>query len=438
MDTMTDEFAARRQRLMRLMRSSSGSAAVFAAGHEALRNGDVHYEFRQTSTFYYLTGFEEPDAVAVLRPGADEPYTLFVRPRDPATAIWDGPRAGVSGAIANHGADAAYPIEELGGRLPRLIAEAGTVYFSIGSDEQVGEMVEGAVQRRRGAPNAVAQIADPFPLVAAMRLRKSAQEVRLLQQAVDVTGAGIAAAIAATRPGMYEYEVKAVLNAEYRRRGATHDGFPAIVASGANCCVLHYPFARDRIEDRDLLLIDTGAECGYYGADVTRTFPANGRFTPAQREVYQIVLDAQTAAIEAVAPRVAFDDVHGAALKVLVAGLRSLGVLSGRSDRLIRDGAHRPYFMHGTSHWLGLDVHDVGSYRDGPGGDAPTVLRPGMVLTVEPGLYFGTGTRAPRRLKGIGVRIEDDVLVTRGGRRNLSAAISSDPDDLEAMAGSAT
>ncbi|MDP6605589.1 MAG: aminopeptidase P N-terminal domain-containing protein [Dehalococcoidia bacterium] len=438
---MADEFAARRQRLMRSMRPpGGGSAAVFAAGHEALRNGDVHYPFRQTSTFYYLTGFEEPDAVAVLRPGADEPYTLFVRPRDPATAIWDGPRAGVDGAIADHGADAAYPIEELDARLPRLLAGAGSVYFSIGSDEQVGETVTGAVERRRSAPNAVQQVTDPFPLVAAMRLRKSAQEVRLLQQAVDVTGAGIAAAIAATRPGMHEYEVKAVLDAEYRRRGATHDGFPAIVASGANCCVLHYPFARDRIENGDLLLIDTGAECGYYGADVTRTFPASGRFTPAQREVYQIVLDAQSAAIETIEPGVAFDEVHGAALRVLVAGLRSLGVLSGRSDRLIRDDAYRPYFMHGTSHWLGLDVHDVGKYRDGDGagGVSPTVLRPGMVLTVEPGLYFGAGARAPRRLKGIGVRIEDDVLVTRGGRRNLSAAIPSDPDELEAMVGSAT
>ncbi len=434
---MTDEFAARRQRLMRSMRAPGGGrcAAIFAAGHEVLRNGDVHYQFRQTSTFYYLTGFEEPDAVAVLLPGAKEPYTLFVRPRDPSRAIWDGPRAGVDGAITDHGADAAHPIEELSTHLPRLIADAGTVYFSIGSDDPVGEIVTDAVQRRRGAPNTVEQIADPFPLVAGMRLRKSAGEVRLLQQAIDVTGAGIAAAIAATRPGMHEYQVKAVLEAEYRRHGSPRDGFPAIVASGANCCVLHYPLARERIEDGDLLLIDTGAESGYYGADVTRTFPANGRFTAAQREVYEIVLDAQTAAIEAIAPGVAFDDVHAAALRVLIAGLRRLGVLAGRTDRLIRDAAHRPYFMHGTSHWLGLDVHDVGDYRDG---DASTVLRPGMVLTVEPGLYFGRGARAPRRLKGIGVRIEDDVLVTRSGRRNLSAAIPSDPDELETMVGAAT
>jgi Xaa-Pro aminopeptidase len=224
--------------------------------------------------------------------------------------------------------------------------------------------------------------------------------------------------------------VQAALEAEFRRLGSPRNGFPSIIASGENSCVLHYPHPRARIERGDLLLVDVGAEAGYYGADVTRTFPADGRFRKAQREVYEIVLEAQEAAIETVAPGVRFEEVHNAALKVLVRGLRRLGVLEGRSDRLIRAGAHRPYFMHGTSHWLGLDVHDVGDYRDG---EQSIVLRPGMVLTVEPGLYFGRGTKAPRRLRGIGVRIEDDVLVTRDGRRNLSAAIPKEPDELEAL-----
>lgn len=423
-------FAARRDRLMKAMR---GGAAVFAGGHEVLRNGDVSYEFRQGSTFYYLTGFEEPDAVAVLRPGHEQPYALFVRPRDPATAIWDGPRAGVEGAVEQYGADAAYPVEELGARLLTLLQHADTIYFSLGSDERVEEVIKGAVGRRRGAPNNVERIVDPFPLVSRMRLIKSAEEVRLLQQAVDVTGAGIAAAMRATRPGMNEYEIRAVLEGEYRRLGSPRDGFPAIVAAGANTCTLHYVHGRARIEDGDLLLLDTGAEVGFYGADVSRTFPANGRFSKAQREVYDIVLEAQQAGIETAAPGVSLETVHNAAVKVIVRGLRALGVLEGRVDRLIKDGAHRPYFMHATSHWLGLDVHDVGGYRDG---ERSIELRPGMVLTVEPGLYIAPNSKAPRRLRGIGVRIEDDVLVTRTGRRNLSAAIPSDPKTLEELAGS--
>ena len=424
-------FAARRKRLAMSMR---GGTAVFAGGREAVRNGDVAYEFRQGSTFHYLTGFEEPDAVAVLRPGDEqqsEQYVLFVRPRNPERAVWDGLRAGVEGAVKQHGADAAYPIEELEERLPQLLAGAESIYFSLGSDDRIEGIVTAQVERRRAAQSAATRVLDPFPLVARMRLIKSAAEVRLLQRAVDLTGAGIEAAMRATRPGMHEYEVRAVLEAEYRRAGSPRNGFPSIVAAGVNACVLHYPHARGRIENGDLLLMDTGAEVEYYGADVTRTFPANGRFSPAQRAVYDIVLEAQQAAIDTVAPGVRFEAVHAAALRVLVRGLRRLGVLEGRTDRLIRRQAHAPYFMHGTSHWLGLDVHDVGGYRDG---EQSMVLRPGMVLTVEPGLYFGPGARAPRRLRGIGVRIEDDVLVTRGGRRNLSAAIPSDPETLEALA----
>ena len=423
---------------MRAMRSASATdgetAAVFVAGREALRNGDVHYEFRQRSTFYYLTGFEEPDAVAVLRPGADDAYVLFVRPHDPERALWDGPREGVQGAVERFDA-AAYPIDELETKLPELLAAARTVYFSLGSDERVEEIVSAAVGRRRDAPNAVAQIVDPHPLVAKMRLIKSADEVRLLQRAIDVTGAGLDAAMRATRPGMREYEVQAVLEAEYRRLGSMHNAFPSIVAAGANACTLHYVANRARIEDRDLLLVDTGAEHEYYCADITRTFPANGRFTPAQRAVYDVVLEAQADAIATVAPGVPIVAVHEAALKVVARGLRRLGVLSGRTDAIMRRREYAPYFMHGTSHWLGIDVHDVGAYRDG---ERPVALRPGMVLTVEPGIYIGPRAKAPRRLRGIGVRIEDDVLVTRGGHRVLSAAIPSDPEALEALVGSAT
>lgn len=429
-----EPFATRRARLAQSL--TGNAAAIFVAGTESRRNGDVDHEFRQPSTFHYLTGFPEPDAVAVLRPGQPEAYVLFVRPFDPAMAVWVGPRAGVAGARARFGADAAYPIEELEQRLPELLAPCDTLYWSLGAEGRMDRLVANVVGQRRAAAQrgatALAAVRDPYPLVAQQRLIKAADEVTALQRAIDVTGAGIEAAIAAARPGMHEYEVQAVLEAEYRRMGSPRNGFPSIVAAGANACTLHYTSNTARIGARDLLLLDTGAEWDYYSADVTRTFPPSGRFTPEQRAVYDIVLDAQQQAMDLIRPGVRFHDVHDRALQVLVDGLRHLGVLRGQRAALIKRGAYTPYFMHGTSHWLGLDVHDAGDYREG---NSSMRLRAGMVLTVEPGLYLAPGSGAPRALEGIGVRIEDDVLVTRGGYRNLSAGIPRDADTLEAMAG---
>ena len=429
-------FARRRARLVR--RLPRDSAAVFGAGREAQRNGDVDYPFRQRSSFYYLTGLEEPDAVAVLRPGHEQPFVLLVRPYDPETAIWDGPRLGVEGAVEELGADAAHPIGELDERLPKLLGEARTVAFSLGSDERLERLISRIVAGRRagaqrGAP-AIERLVDPAPLVDALRLIKTREEIAALQRAIDITGAGIEAAMRTTRPGMHEYEVQSVLEAEFRRLGSPRDGFPSIVAAGVNSCTLHYTDNRAPIANGDLLLLDVGAEVDYYGADVSRTYPANGRFRAAQRDVYEIVLAAQREAIALVAPGVRFHDVHERAQRVITEGLRDLGVIEGRMPTLLKREASRPYFMHGTSHWLGMDVHDAGLYRE----DGESVaLRPGMVLTVEPGLYFAPGTRGvPRRLRGIGVRIEDDVLVTRSGCRVLSGAIPKDPDALEAIVGS--
>ena len=427
-----DQFAERRTRLLRSMKASGG-AAVFAGAHEVLRNGDVHHDFRQSSTFHYLTGFDEPDAVAVLRPGHAKPFVLFVRPHDPAMEIWVGPRAGVEGARRDFGADEAFPIEKLEEELPKLLIEARSVFFSLGTDDRVQSIITAALGRRRTAPNAIEEIVDPAPLVAEMRLLKTPPEIEALQRAIDVTGAGIEAAMRATKPGMHEYEVQAVLEGEYRRAGAMRLGFPSVVASGPNSCTLHYVANTRRMGRSDLLLLDTGAEWDYYSADVSRTFPAGGDFTPQQRAVYDIVLEAQAAGIEATRPGATFVDVHNAALKVVVQGLRRLKVLEGRVDAIIKSGAYRPYFMHGTSHWLGLDVHDAGPYRVG---DASIELKAGMVLTVEPGIYIGPKASAPRELRGIGVRIEDDVLVTRTGHRNLSERIPRDPATLAAMAGS--
>ena len=432
------EFASRRRRLMSQM--GRGSAAVFVSATEANRNGDVDYPFRQGSTFFYLTGFEEPNAVAVLRPGHDEPFVMFVRPHDPEQAIWVGPRAGVEGAQALYGADAAFAIEDLDATLPGLLSSATTLYFPFGEVEHsdIEPLISRIVARRRAATQRglapLDAVRDPLPLVDAMRVVKSRTEIAALQRAIDATGAGLLAAMRATHPGMHEYEVQAILEAEYRRAGSPRDGFPTIAAAGEHSCTLHYTANRARIEDGDLLLLDTGAEVDYYGADVTRTFPANGRFTAAQRDVYEIVLAAQAAGIARVRPGVTFHSVHDAALKVVVQGLIDLRILRGDVQTNIERDTYRPYFMHGTSHWLGLDVHDAGIYR---ANGKSTALVPGMVLTVEPGLYLATGApRVPKRLQGIGVRIEDDVLVTPSGRRNLSGGIPSSVADLEALVGS--
>lgn len=432
--SFTGHFAKRRTQLMK---SLSSGAIILTAGHDMARNHDVDHEFRQQSSFWYLTGFEEPDAVAVLRPGHQEPYVLFVRPYDPKFEIWVGPRAGVEGATEVFGADAAYSVDELDEELPKLLEEAETVYFSLGSDEPMDKVISDLVRRRRASAQRggkpLLSIEDPKPVIDQMRQTKSAEEIASLQHAIDITAQGFSAALRATRPGLCEYQVQAELEAEFRRLGSPRNGYPSIVASGDNSCILHYIKNRARMQDGDLLLIDAGAEMDYYSADITRTWPVNGRFTPEQRAVYEVVLEAQRRAFETIAPDVRFDEVHQAALRVLVQGLIDFGALEGEVDGLIEQKAYQPYYMHGTSHWLGLDVHDAGQYRTG---ETSVELREGMVFTVEPGLYFGPqATDSPAALKGIGIRIEDNVLVTAEGHRVLSVAIPSQVDQIESLVG---
>ena len=426
------EFARRRRRLMD---SLSGGAIVLAAGHDAPRNNDVDHEYRQSSEFWYLTGFDEPDAVAVLRPGSRTPYTLLVRPYDPLFEIWVGYRAGVNGAVGPLGANAAYPIDRLDTQLPKLLADAETVYYALGSDERVDGIISGMVKQRRNlaqrGAKPVRRIEDPTPQIDLMRQAKTDAEIGLLQRAIDITAKGFDAAMRTAAPGVYEYEVQAALERPFRQSGSPRNGYPSIVAGGANACVLHYIRNRDRLGDDDLLLIDAGAEYGYYTADVTRTWPVSGKFTGPQRAIYELVLEAQRNAIAAVKPGAGFDDVHRIATKTLVQGLIDLGIMTGSADDIVNSGGYRDYYMHGTSHWLGLDVHDAGPYRDDKG---QTRLRPGMVLTVEPGLYFGAlAKKTPDAYRGIGIRIEDDVLVTDDGCRVLSEGIPKDPDELEAI-----
>ena len=431
------QFANRRQKLMQ---SLGSGAIILTAGHDAPRNNDVDYEFRQQSTFWYLTGFDEPDAVAVLRPSHPHPYVLFVRPYDPKFEIWVGYRAGVDGAMKLHSADAAFSVDDLAEELPKLLEDVEVVHYGLGSDGKMDQIISDLVNRRRNgtqrAGNPLLSIHDPKPVIDQMRLFKSVDEIEALQRAIAVTAQGFDAAMRHSRVGRYEYQAQAELESAFRRQGSPRNGYPSIVASGGNSCTLHYVTNRAQMQDGDLLLIDAGAEVDYYTADITRTWPVNGRFSPEQRAVYDVVLEAQHRAFEVIAPGARFEDVHLAALRVLVQGLVELGALHGDVDGLIEQRAHQPYYMHGTSHWLGLDVHDAGQYRVD---DESIALQEGMVFTVEPGLYFGPlATESPEALKGIGIRIEDNVLVTGGGHQNLSAEIPSQPDQIEALVGTAT
>jgi Xaa-Pro aminopeptidase len=432
-------FAERRAQLIETMRvQSDSSAAIFVSAREIPRNSDVDYEFRQESTFYYLTGFDEPDTVILIRPGAEAPFIMFVRPHDPQVAIWVGARAGTDGALEHYGADEAYPIDELEERFPSLLAQVEHLYYTLGSDNEVDTLVSQHVASRRQQAqrggSRLADLRDPGPIIEQMRLIKSESEVASLTRAVAITGRGFDAALRLTKPSLHEYEVQAALEAEFRRLGSQRNGYPSIVAAAHDACILHYTTNRKQIHDGDLLLIDAGAEVDYYTADVTRTWPANGRFTPEQRAVYDVVLEAQRAGIAASQPGAHFDDVHHTTVRVLTQGLVDLKILDGDVDALIEDDAYRPFYMHSTSHWLGMDVHDVGRYRDS---ENSVELILGMCFTVEPGLYLAPDNEnIPEALRGIGIRIEDDILITADGHNNLSEQIPTDPDVLESIIGS--
>ena len=432
-----NQFAKRRKKLLEQI---TDGAIVIAAGHSGNRNNDVDHEFRQQSPFWYMTGFGEPDAVAVLRPGHDEPYTLFVLPRDPRTETWTGLRVGVDGAKETHGADVALPTTELEKELPKLLEQSDNIYYSIGTDQKLDRlMTDLIVQRRKTSQRGEKHIAafiDPLPVIDRMRLIKSDSEIASLQKAIDITAAGFSVAMREARPGAFEYEVQAGMETRFRHAGSPRNGYPSIVASGGNACILHYISNRSQLKDGQLLLVDAGAEHDYYSADITRTWPVSGKFSPEQRDVYEIVLAANEAGIAAAKPGAGIDEIHNSALRVLVQGLVDLGTLEGELDGLIETRDYLPYYMHGTSHWLGLDVHDSGIYRTGGTTGPATNIEPGMVFTVEPGLYFGPfAENAPERLKGIGVRTEDDLVVTESGPRNMTAAVPKSVADIEAAAG---
>jgi Xaa-Pro aminopeptidase len=418
--------------------SASGAAAVIATARPKLRNADSEYPFRPDSDFWYLTGFAEPESTLVLLPpaaGRDRPQSvLFLRDSRREEEVWTGRRLGVAAAPEALGVDRAYPAGELWQRLPELLEGCERVVYRTGLDEardrNLLSALEGLRSRTRSTLPRVAALLDPAPLLGEARLFKSAGELERMRRAAAISAEAHRAAMAAARPGLREYELDALLSYRFRSRGASGEAYPNIVAAGANACVLHYRAADAELRAGELVLIDAGCEFEHYASDVTRTFPVSGRFSAEQRALYEVVLGAQAASIAAVRPGATLDALHALAVERLVEGLVELGLLRGEVRTLIAEQDYRRFYMHRTSHWLGLDVHDCGAYSvDGE----PRRLEPGMVLTVEPGLYVALDDETVEaRWRGIGIRIEDDVLVVEGGGEVLTADVPKSVADVEA------
>ncbi len=437
---MTNLLNERRQRLMHTF--SPGSVLLIPSAHHALRNGDVDHAWRQDSDFWFLTGLDEPDSVAVLSPGrGGEEYVLFVRPRDKDAETWTGRRAGLEGAVATHGAEKAYLIADLEKELGRLCEGAQEVAWVFGRDAAFDSLVLRAVRRHRTHPklriNGPDRLTDLSAALWPLRLFKQPAEIEALRQASEITSEAHHEVMRLCEPGRNESQLQAALEYVFLAGGGERVGYGSIVASADNATILHYTENRMIIPDGALVLVDGGCEVDLHTADVTRTFPANGKFSVPQRAVYDIVLAAQLAAIDACRTGKTFHDVHDAAVHVLTEGMVTMGLLHGDVATLIKENTFKKYYMHGTSHWLGLDVHDVGGVHDVTSLEAQKAskpLVPGMVLTVEPGLYIAIDDLgAPEALRGIGVRIEDDVLITEDGPDVLTRGCVKQPDDIEAM-----
>jgi Xaa-Pro aminopeptidase len=428
-----DEFAKRRRLLMRHM--GRDAIAILPSAPVRIRNSDVEYHYRPDSDFYYLTAFAEPEAVAVLIPGRPQgEFVLFVRERDSTREAWDGTRAGPEGAVGNYGADDAFPVGDIDEILPGLLESCSRVFYTMGAHPEFDKRMIGWVNRLRsqgkhGMRTPHEFVALDHPLHE-MRLTKSRAELVSMRRSAGIACAAHRRALAAAGPGCMEYEVMAEILHEFHRRRADISYYP-IVGSGPNACVLHYRENSRQMQDGELLLIDAGCEFDYYASDVTRTLPVGGRYNRRQRAVYEVVLEAQKAAISKVRAGAHWNEPHEAAVRSITQGLVRLGLLKGRVPKLIKDGAYRQFFMHRTGHWLGMDVHDVGEYKVA---DQWRLLEPGMVTTIEPGIYIAPGAKGVRReWRGIGVRIEDDVLVTDGAPDVLTAAMPTDPDEIERL-----
>ncbi len=430
------EFKRRRRQLARMM--GPGSIAILPAAPVAHRNRDAEYPYRPDSDFYYLTGFPEPEAVAVLIPGRRHAeYVLFCREKDPEKEMWEGARAGQEGAREQYGADDSFPIGDLDDILPRMLEQCERVFYAMGCNPDLDRRMSEWIGQVRSRARAGVQ--GPLEFVALdhylhdMRLYKSRSEIKVMRQAARISARAHKRVMQLCRPGLKEWQLEAEFVYACASAGARYQAYSPIVGGGANACVLHYVENGDELRDGDLVLIDAGCELEWYASDITRTFPVNGRFSPPQRALYELVLKAQLAAIAKVRPGNHWDDPHKAAVRVITKGLVDLGILKGKVASLIKREAYKRFYMHRTGHWLGMDVHDVGDYKiDG----AWRLLEPGMVLTVEPGLYIPPDSKGvAKKWRGIGIRIEDDVVVTKEGHDVLSKEVPKTVAEIEALVG---
>ncbi|ORU91677.1 MAG: Xaa-Pro aminopeptidase [Cycloclasticus sp. symbiont of Bathymodiolus heckerae] len=413
-----------------------GNIAIIASASIMQRNSDVEFPFRQNSDFFYLSGFDEPESVIVFVPGREQgEYVLFCREFDETTALWVGASAGLEGAVKDYGVDDAFPIDDIDDILPGLLENKSRLYFPMGAqsefDQQLMDWSQQVRGRSRAGVSAPAEFISSDHLLHEMRLIKSAFEIKQMKKAAKISVMAHKKAMQVTKPKMFEYQVDAEMKHHFMSNGAQSEAYPSIVGGGKNGCVLHYTDNNAVLNDGDLLLIDAGCEWQKYASDITRTFPVNGVFSDAQKALYQLVLDAQYAAIEQVQPGNHWNDPHEAAVKVLTKGLVKLGLLEGSVPTLIKNEAYKPYYMHRTGHWLGMDVHDVGDYKIDK---QWRLLEPSMVLTVEPGLYIQPNAKeVDKKWRGIGIRIEDDVLVTKKGYEVLTSGAPKEINDIESL-----
>lgn len=418
-----------------IRRMASNSVAIVPAAREAVRSNDTNYRFRQDSDFLYLTGFEEPESIAVIRASQEPRYTLFVRPRDPEREIWDGRRAGVEGAKTDFGANESFPVVAFEEKLQEILDGSATLYYRLGLNRDLDDIIIRQIARMRAAnrkPIFPPQtIVDPATIVHEMRVLKSADEIELMQTAADIAAEAHVEAMKNVRHGMKEYQVEALLEQVFRQKGASGPAYSSIVGAGANATVLHYINNDGDLRDGDLLLIDAGAEYKGYASDITRTFPIDGKFSKAQREIYGLVLKAQMECVEMVRPGFTHDQLKQHSIEVLTEGMVQLGLLEGEPKDLIKEKKYEQFYMHGLGHMLGIDVHDVGRYYQDK---ESRKLEAGVVMTVEPGLYIAPGTTGiPEQYLGIGVRIEDDVLCTSNGPRVLTNKVPKQIDEIESL-----
>ena len=428
------EFKKRRKQLMQHI--GKGNIALIGSAAVRARNRDVNYPYRQDSDFYYLTGFNEPDSLAVFIPGRKQgEYILFCREFDEKKALWEGAHAGLEGATTHYKADDSFPIEDLDDILPGMLEDKGKVYYPIGRDSDLDHnllvWINHIRSQSRTGVTAPGELASLEHILHEMRLFKSPEELKLMRRAIDVSANAHIKAMQKCKPGLYEYQIEAEIIYNFIQGGLRAVAYPSIVAGGKNACVLHYTENADKLKSGDLLLIDAGAECDHYAADITRTFPVSGRFSEPQKQLYQLVLDAQAAAIAQIKPGLPWHLAHDASVEVLTKGLVSLGLLKGKVSKLIKEEKYKQFYMHRIGHWLGMDVHDVGDYKLDK---EWRLLEPGMVLTIEPGLYIPADClTVDEQWRGIGIRIEDDVLVTADGHEILSSGAPKAIAEIESL-----